>query len=264
MISVRNLVKTFGSFTAVNDVSFEVAEGEIFAFLGPNGAGKTTTIKMLTTLLRPTSGSIELDGLDPQFKQNDVRKRFGIVFQDPSLDGDLTAWENMEIHGVLYHVPNKIRRQRTEELLKLFELWDRRDDQVKKFSGGMKRRLEIARGFLHTPRILFLDEPTLGLDPQSRNQLWTHVKKLNETERVTVFLTTHYMDEADRVAHRIGIIDHGKLAAQGTPKEIKERTGAANLEDAFLALTGSTIRDEEASSTDRMRQFAKMWSGGRR
>jgi ABC-2 type transport system ATP-binding protein len=264
MIRVQNLVKTFGSFTAVNDVSFEVAEGEIFAFLGPNGAGKTTTIKMLTTLLRPTSGSIELDGLNPQVRQNDVRKRFGIVFQDPSLDGDLTAWENMEIHGVLYHVPHKERRQRTEELLKLFELWDRRDDQVKKFSGGMKRRLEIARGFLHTPRILFLDEPTLGLDPQSRNQLWTHVKKLNETERVTVFLTTHYMDEADRVAHRIGIIDHGKLAAQGTPAQIKELTGAASLEDAFLALTGATIRDEDASSTDRMRQFAKMWGGGKR
>ncbi|HVU48346.1 MAG TPA: ATP-binding cassette domain-containing protein [Terracidiphilus sp.] len=264
MIRVQSLVKTFGSFTAVNDVSFDVAEGEIFAFLGPNGAGKTTTIKMLTTLLRPTSGSIELDGLNPTSHQNDVRKRFGIVFQDPSLDGDLTAWENMELHGVLYHVPHKVRRHRIEELLRLFELWDRRDDQVKKFSGGMKRRLEIARGFLHTPRILFLDEPTLGLDPQSRNQLWTHVKKLNETERVTVFLTTHYMDEADRVAHRIGIIDHGKLAAQGTPAQIKQQTGATNLEDAFLALTGSTIREEEASSADRMRQFAKMWSGGRR
>ena len=218
MIRVQNLVKTFGSFTAVNDVSFEVAEGEIFAFLGPNGAGKTTTIKMLTTLLKPTSGAIELDGLDPQKQQNEARKRFGIVFQDPSLDGDLTAWENMEVHGVLYHVPHKLRRQRAEELLKLFELWERRKEQVKKFSGGMKRRLEIARGFLHTPKILFLDEPTLGLDPQSRNQLWTHVKRVNEAERVTVFLTTHYMDEADRVAHRIGVIDHGKLVAQGTPQ----------------------------------------------
>jgi ABC-2 type transport system ATP-binding protein len=264
MIRVRNLVKTFGTFTAVNDVSFEVAEGEIFAFLGPNGAGKTTTIKMLTTLLRPTSGAIELDGLDPQTHQNEARRRFGIVFQDPSLDGDLTAWENMEIHGVLYHVPHKVRRQRSEELLKLFELWDRRKDQVKKFSGGMKRRLEIARGFLHTPKILFLDEPTLGLDPQSRNQLWTHVKRVNEAERVTVFLTTHYMDEADRVAHRIGVIDHGKLVAQGAPKEIKEQTRTESLEEAFLALTGSTIRDESAGAADQMRQFAKMWSGGRR
>ncbi len=264
MIRVQNLVKTFGSFTAVNDVSFDVAEGEIFAFLGPNGAGKTTTIKMLTTLLAPTSGAIQLDGLDPRTHQNEVRKRFGIVFQDPSLDGDLTAWENMEIHGVLYHVPHKQRRARSEELLKLFELWERRDDQVKKFSGGMKRRLEIARGFLHTPKILFLDEPTLGLDPQSRNQLWTHVKRVNESEKVTVFLTTHYMDEADRVAHRIGVIDHGKLVAQGTPQAIKEQTNTANLEDAFLALTGSTIRDESAGSADQMRQFAKMWSGGKR
>jgi ABC-2 type transport system ATP-binding protein len=264
MIRASHLVKTFGAFTAVNDVSFDVAEGEIFAFLGPNGAGKTTTIKMLTTLLKPTSGEMELDGLNPLERQNEARQRFGIVFQDPSLDGDLTAAENMEIHGVLYHVPRKVRRQRSEELLKLFELWDRRGEQVKKFSGGMKRRLEIARGFLHTPRILFLDEPTLGLDPQSRNQLWTHVKKINESERVTVFLTTHYMDEADRVAHRIGVIDHGKLVAQGTPKAIKEQTGCESLEDAFLKLTGSTIRDESAGSADQMRQFAKMWSGGRR
>jgi len=264
MIHARNLVRTFGAVTAVNDVTFEVAQGEIFAFLGPNGAGKTTTIKMLTTMLKPTSGAIELDGLDPQKKQNEARKRFGIVFQDPSLDGDLTAAENMEIHGVLYHVPRKQRHHRTEELLKLFELWDRRGDQVKKFSGGMKRRLEIARGFLHTPKILFLDEPTLGLDPQSRNQLWNHVKKVNEAEGVTVFLTTHYMDEADRVAHRIGVIDHGKLVAQGTPSAIKEQTGTVTLEDAFLALTGSTIRDESAGSADQMRQFARMWSGGKR
>jgi ABC-2 type transport system ATP-binding protein len=264
MIRVKNLVKMFGTFAAVNDVSFDVAEGEIFAFLGPNGAGKTTTIKMLTTLLKPTSGSIELDGLNPEQKQNEVRRRFGIVFQDPSLDGDLTAWENMEIHGVLYHVPHKVRRQRTEELLKQFELWEKRKDQVKTFSGGMKRRLEIARGFLHTPKILFLDEPTLGLDPQSRNQLWTHVKKVNEAEKVTVMLTTHYMDEADRVAHRVGIIDHGKLVAQGTPQAIKDQTGTTTLEEAFLKLTGSTIRDESAGSADQMRQFAKMWQGGKR
>jgi ABC-2 type transport system ATP-binding protein len=264
VIRVQNLVKTFGTFTAVNDVSFDVPEGEIFAFLGPNGAGKTTTIKMLTTLLKPTSGSIELDGLNPEVQQNEARRRFGIVFQDPSLDGDLTAEENMEIHGVLYHVPHKVRRQRTEELLKQFELWERRKDQAKKFSGGMKRRLEIARGFLHTPKILFLDEPTLGLDPQSRNQLWTHVKKVNEAEKVTVFLTTHYMDEAERVAHRVGVIDHGKLVAVGTPVEIKQKTGTESLEEAFLKLTGSTIRDESAGSADQLRQFAKMWQGGRR
>jgi ABC-2 type transport system ATP-binding protein len=259
MIRVQNLVKTFGDFKAVDDISFEVQQGEIFAFLGPNGAGKTTTIKMLTTLLRPTSGSLSIDGLDPTRDQDQVRRRFGIVFQDPSLDGDLTGYENMDIHGVLYHVPRKQRHERTESLLKLFELWDRRDTQVKKFSGGMKRRLEIARGFLHTPKILFLDEPTLGLDPQSRNQLWTHVKHLNETERVTVFLTTHYMEEADRVAQRIAVIDHGKIVAQGTSAELKQQTGTTSLEEAFLSLTGTTIRDESASSTDQMRQFVKAW-----
>src|SRR6201990_2130406 len=260
MISVSHLVKTFGDVTAVSDISFDVAQGEIFAFLGPNGAGKTTTIKMLTTLLRPTSGRIELDGLDPTVQQKQARQRFGIVFQDPSLDGEQTAYENMDLHGVLYHVPRKVRAQRTEELLKLFELWDRRDAYVKTFSGGMKRRLEIARGFLHTPKILFLDEPTLGLDPQSRNQLWTHVKRLNETEKTTVFLTTHYMDEADRVAQRIAVIDHGRIVAQGSPQELKRQTGKESLEEAFLALTGSTIRDEAAASADQMRQFAKLWS----
>jgi ABC-2 type transport system ATP-binding protein len=259
MIKVEHLVKDFGEVTAVDSVSFDVAAGEIFAFLGPNGAGKTTTIKMLTTLLKPTSGRIEIDGLDPSTRSNEVRKRFGIVFQDPSLDAELTAFENMDLHGVLYHVPRKLRHERTEMLLKLFELWDRRNDFVKKYSGGMKRRLEIARGFLHTPKILFLDEPTLGLDPQSRNQLWTHVKNLNQTEGVTVFLTTHYMDEAERVADRIAVIDHGKIIAQGSPDELKIQTGTDSLEAAFLALTGSTIRDETADSADQMRQIAKMW-----
>ena len=180
MIRVQNLVKTFGELVAVNDISFEVPQGEIFAFLGPNGAGKTTTIKILTTLLKPTSGKVELDGLDPTIHKNEARTRFGIVFQDPSLDDELTAYENMDFHGVLYRVPRRVRVERIERLLKLFELWERKDDPVKQFSGGMKRRLEIARGLLHTPKIVFLDEPTLGLDPQTRNQLWTHVKKLNE------------------------------------------------------------------------------------
>src|SRR5580692_1410028 len=258
MIQVQNLVKTFGDFTAVRDISFEVAEGEIFAFLGPNGAGKTTTIKMLTTLLTPTSGTLEIDGMNPVEKQHEVRQRFGIVFQDPSLDQDLTAMENMDLHGALYHVPRKVRKQRAELLLKLFELWDRKDSLVKQFSGGMKRRLEIARGFLHTPKILFLDEPTLGLDPQSRNQLWTHVKHLNETESVTVFLTTHYMDEADRVAQRIAVIDHGRIVAMGTSQELKQQTSTESLEAAFLALTGTSIRDESAGASDQLRQIAKM------
>ena len=259
MIKVENLSKKFGEVSAVDDISFEVDKGEIFAFLGPNGAGKTTTIKMLTTLLKPSNGKIEIDGLDPTTRSHEVRTRFGIVFQDPSLDQELTANENMELHGILYHVPRKVRHERTEMLLKLFELWDRRDSYVKEFSGGMKRRLEIARGFLHTPKILFLDEPTLGLDPQSRNQLWTHVKNLNKTEGVTVFLTTHYMDEAERVAERLAVIDHGKIVAQGSPQELKEQTGTDSLEDAFLALTGSSIRDEKAGSADQLRQMAKMW-----
>jgi ABC-2 type transport system ATP-binding protein len=165
----------------------------------------------------------------------------------------------MDLHGVLYHVPRRVRAERIQTLLTLFELWDRRDAFVKTFSGGMKRRLEIARGFLHTPKILFLDEPTLGLDPQSRNQLWTHVRHLNETEKVTVFLTTHYMDEADRVAHRVAVIDHGRIVAQGTAAELKAQTGADSLEAAFLALTGTTIRDEAANSTDQLRQIARMW-----
>ncbi|HEY6464685.1 MAG TPA: ATP-binding cassette domain-containing protein [Candidatus Acidoferrales bacterium] len=264
MIRVQNLSKTFDKFEAVKGISFDVAQGEIFAFLGPNGAGKTTTIKMLTTLLKPTKGSVELDGLNPWTHQKQARQSFGIVFQDPSLDNDQTAYENMELHGVLYHVPRKLRIERIEQLLKTFELWERRDDYVKTFSGGMKRRLEIARGFLHTPKILFLDEPTLGLDPQSRNQLWTHVKSINESERTTVFLTTHYMDEADRVAHRIAIMDHGAIVAQGTSAQLKQQTGADSLEGAFLSLTGTSLRDEGASSTDRMRQFVGAWRGNRR
>jgi ABC-2 type transport system ATP-binding protein len=264
VIRVSHLVKKYGDLIAVNDISFDVAQGEIFAFLGPNGAGKTTTIKMLTTLLKPTSGEVELDGLNPSVDQNQARQRFGIVFQDPSLDDELTAYENMDFHGVLYKVPKKVRLERIEQLLKLFELWERRNDPVKQFSGGMKRRLEIARGLLHTPKIVFLDEPTLGLDPQTRNQLWTHVKKLNDDERVTVFMTTHYMEEAERVAHRIAIIDHGKIVAQGSAQQLKEQTGAETLEGAFLALTGSSIREESAGSADQMRNMARMFRGNKR
>ena len=270
MIEVQGLSKIFGdpksdkAVRAVDDVTFTVNAGEIFAFLGPNGAGKTTTIQMLTTLLKPTSGTVRIDGLDPAAQPLEVRKRFGIVFQDPSLDQELTAYENMDLHGVLYHVPRKVRTERIELLLKLFELWDRRTSLVKTFSGGMRRRLEIARGLLHTPKILFLDEPTLGLDPQSRNQLWTHVKHLNVAEGVTVFLTTHYMDEAERTAQRVAIIDHGRIVAQGSAQELRDQTGADSLEGAFLKLTGTTIRDEASTSADQMRQMAKMWTGGRR
>ena len=261
MIVVQNLTRKFGEFVAVNDISFAVEPGEIFAFLGPNGAGKTTTIKILTTLLPPTSGEVRIDGLDPTRQSTEVRQRIGIVFQDPSLDQNLSAWENLDLHGALYHVPRKLRRARMQSLLELFGLWERRDELVKQYSGGMMRRLEIARGLLHTPRILFLDEPTLGLDPQSRNQLWTHVKQLNRDEGVTVFLTTHYMDEADRVAGRIAIIDHGRIVSLGTSAELKSSTGSTTLEEAFLALTGTEIRDESADARDQMRRAARAWRG---
>ncbi len=253
MIKVENLTKKFGDFTAVDKISFSVSQGEIFAFLGPNGAGKTTTIKILTTLLKPTSGRVMINGNDPAKEQNAVRRSFGIVFQDPSLDDELTTWENMELHGVLYGVPKPTRRKRIEELLKFVELWDRKNDLVKNFSGGMKRRLEVARGLVHHPKILFLDEPTLGLDPQTRNHIWSYIQNLNTTEKMTVFFTTHYMEEAERIAQKIAIIDHGQIIVQGTPAELKQQTKTNSLEEAFLALTGKTIRPEEVNAADRMR-----------
>jgi ABC-2 type transport system ATP-binding protein len=257
IIEVKNLVRTFGAVRAVDDITFDVAEGEIFAFLGPNGAGKSTTIKMLTTLLHPTSGSLRVAGHDPVTDSDAVRRSFGIVFQDPSLDEELTAWENMEFHGVLYGVPRAERRRRIDELLAFVELSDRANSQVKEFSGGMRRRLEIARGLLHTPRIIFLDEPTLGLDPQTRNHMWSYLQTLNARDRTTVFFSTHYMEEAERVAQRIAIIDRGKIVAMGTAQSLRAETGTNSLEDAFLAVTGKTIRAEEGSSTDRMRMVAR-------
>ncbi len=259
MISVHNLVKKFGDFTAVDGISFEVKDGEIFAFLGPNGAGKSTTIKMLTTLLHPTSGTITLNGGDPVANPDAARRSFGIVFQDPSLDDDLTAMENMELHGILYDVPSKLLKERSKELMQFVELWDRRDSLVKEFSGGMKRRLEIARGLLHHPKIIFLDEPTLGLDPQTRNSMWEYLKKLNKEEKTTIFFTTHYMEEAERVAERIAIVDHGTIIATGTSDSLKKDTKSDSLEDAFLALTGKKIRDEAATPADQMRMRHRVW-----
>ena len=264
IISVSDLTKIFDGFIAVDHISFTIRSGEIFAFLGPNGAGKSTTIKMLTTLLRPTGGQISMNGYDPTISPHKVRQTFGIVFQDPSLDEELTAFENMEYHGILYNVPKEMRRKRIEELLGIVELWERKDDFVKYFSGGMKRRLEIARGLLHHPNILFLDEPTLGLDPQTRNLIWNYIRELNRMEGVTVFFTTHYMEEAERVAHRIAIIDRGRIIIQGTPDELKQSTHTANLEDAFIAFTGRDIRVEESNNTERMRIRWKFFRRGRR
>ncbi len=259
IIEVKNLVKKFGEITAVDDISFSVEKGEIFGFLGPNGAGKSTTIKILTTLLQPTHGEITLNGFSVIGNPNAVRHSFGIVFQDPSLDDELTAWENMEFHGVIYGLEKKMRRERIQKLMEFVELWERKDSLVKTFSGGMKRRLEIARGLLHHPKIIFLDEPTLGLDPQTRNHMWNYLKELNKTEGTTVFFTTHYMEEADKIADRIAIVDHGKIVASGTSAELKAQTQTASLEEAFLSLTGKTIRAQESSSMDMLRMGKRMW-----
>lgn len=244
VISARNVVKTFGEIKAVNDISFDVKAGEIFAFLGPNGAGKSTTISMLTTMLRPTSGQLVLNSHDVSKEQDSARKAFGIVFQDPALEEELSAYENMQVHAVLYGIPKREQAPRIEELLRLVDLWERKDSMVKTYSGGMRRRLEIARGLLHHPKILFLDEPTLGLDTQTRNLLWEYVQKLRDNEGMTIFFTTHYLDEAEEVADRIAIIDHGKIIATGTAKQLADQTGTKNLEDAYLELTGRTVRDE--------------------
>lgn len=260
-IHVEHLVKEFEGIVAVNDISFDVDKGEIFAFLGPNGAGKSTTIKMLTTLLTPTSGRILINGADPVTQQDKVRKSFGIVFQDPSLDDELTAQENMVFHAILYNVPRRQRRSRIEDLLNMFGLWDRRNSLVKTFSSGMKRRLEIARALLHHPSIIFLDEPTTGLDPQTRNVIWEYLREMNEREGVTVFLTTHYMDEAGRVAQRVAIIDHGRIMDIGSPEQLEERTHTKSLEDAFLSITGTAIREESAGAYDRMRMRRRGRSG---
>lgn len=261
MIEVKNLTKKFNGLVAVDDVSFTVKDGEIFAFLGPNGAGKTTTIKMLVTLLKPTAGEILLNGFDSVRQSASVRQSLGIVFQDPSLDDELTAYENMEFHGVLYRVPKGLRETRIEELLKFVELWERRNDLVKKFSGGMKRRLEIARGFLHHPKIIFLDEPTLGLDPQTRSHIWAYIKDLNQKEGITIFFTTHYLEEAERAAVRLAIIDHGKIVVAGTVEELKSQTQTNSLEEAFLTLTGHAIRDEDATGIEQMRFRRRMRRG---
>ncbi|WP_319508098.1 ATP-binding cassette domain-containing protein [uncultured Methanolobus sp.] len=322
-ITVENLVKRFGDFTAVNDLSFEIKRGEVFGLLGPNGAGKTTTMSMLSTMLKPTSGKASVNGFDIRTNEDDVRKSIGIVFQDQSLDEELTAYENMDFHGRLYRIPKSTRQKKITELLKLVELDDKKDNLVKTYSGGMRRRLEIARGLLHEPKVLFLDEPTLGLDPQTRNHLWDYIAKLNQEKGITIILTTHYMEEADKLCHRIAIIDKGQIIALDTSEKLKNDIGGdvitivsseldhlysaikslpviknielhdssitiglqnaekhvaqivnmasekgiliaslsihkPTLEDVFLHFTGRTIREEEASTKDKMRMMQRV------
>jgi len=319
LIRVDNLTKQFDELIAVDHISFTIKEGEIFGFLGPNGAGKTTTLSILSTLLSQTSGEAYVNGYNIKTHQNEVRRSIGVVFQDPTLDEELTARENMHIHGKLYGM--KKPGDKIDELLELVELEKWKNKLVKTFSGGMKQRLEIARGLLHEPRILFLDEPTLGLDPQTRNHLWDYIQKMNREKKVTIILTTHYMDEADKLSDRVAIIDHGKIVAMDSPQKLKEDAGGSvirietengpmiekllsgqewiektnvhngfvdislqnaekrivevirmlkdtpiesvslripSLEEVFLNYTGRTIREQEASSKDRLRTHSRV------
>jgi ABC-2 type transport system ATP-binding protein len=224
-IRAEGLVRTFNGFTAVDGVSFSVAEGELFGLLGPNGAGKTTTINMLATLLRPTSGRATVAGFDVAKDRDSVRRSIGIVFQEPALDGRLTGRENLEFHTMMYGLGRAERRRRIDEVLALVELEDKAATLVEKYSGGMKRRLEIARGLTHRPKVLFLDEPTLGLDAQTRHHIWDYIRKLNAEAGVTIILTTHYMEEADFLCGRVAIMDHGRFVAQDTPARLKDTLG---------------------------------------
>jgi ABC-2 type transport system ATP-binding protein len=327
-IRAEGLVRTFNGFTAVDGVSFSVAEGELFGLLGPNGAGKTTTINMLATLLRPTSGRASVAGFDVAKDRDSVRRSIGIVFQEPALDGRLTGRENLEFHTMMYGLGRAERRRRIDEVLALVELEDKAATLVEKYSGGMKRRLEIARGLTHQPKVLFLDEPTLGLDAQTRHHIWDYIRKLNAEAGVTIILTTHYMEEADFLCGRVAIMDHGRFVAQDTPSRLKDTLGGdivslelegdapafmdelgredwvrgaqlhdgvlsltvergerripelvmrarerglavscvhlrkPSLEDVFLRFTGRTIREQEASVSERNR--AMMMAHGRR
>jgi ABC-2 type transport system ATP-binding protein len=223
-IEVRGLAKSFGELEAVRGVNFEVAPGEVFGFLGPNGAGKTTTINMLCTLMKPSSGSARVAGYDVVTARDDVRRHIGLVFQDPTLDNYLTAEQNLKLHAELYGIQSKLVAPRMQQVLEMVGLWDRKDSTVGTFSGGMRRRLEIARGLMHSPRVLFLDEPTIGLDPQTRRSIWAYIRELKESEEITIFMTTHYMDEAEW-CDRIGIMDNGEIVALDAPEQLKAQVG---------------------------------------
>jgi ABC-2 type transport system ATP-binding protein len=317
-ISVHGLEKRYGDIDAVRGIDFEVAPGETFGFLGPNGAGKSTTIGMLCTLVRPTGGGATVAGHDIVAERDDVRRHIGLVFQDTTLDGYLSAEQNLRLHAELYGVPRELIAPRMRQVLDMVGLWERRGSRVNTFSGGMKRRLEIARGFLHSPRVLFLDEPTIGLDPQTRHNIWSYIRELKRREDITIFLTTHYMDEAE-YCDRIAIMDHGRIIVIDTPEALKASVGTdrvqirtddddraiaelherfgieatvaegqvtfgvpngerfvpelfaeldvpirgvtvsrPSLDDVFMSYTGTTIRDAEASATDRARLAVKM------
>jgi ABC-2 type transport system ATP-binding protein len=238
IIEVKGLTKRFGSFEAVHSISFEVAQGEVFGLLGPNGAGKTTTLSMLSTIVEITSGTAIVNGFDVARHPSQVRRSIGIVFQEPSIDDRLTGRENLEMHANLYAVPGSEKGKRIEELLKLVELEDRADSLMRTYSGGMRRRLEIARGLIHHPKVLFLDEPTLGLDPQTREHIWDYIVKLSKRENITMMLTTHYMEEADKLCDRIAIIDYGKIIALDEPKRLKE-----GLEGAIITVKTEMVEE---------------------
>jgi len=225
IIETKNLTKKFEELIAVDNLNLQIKEGEIFGLLGPNGAGKTTTLLMLTTLKPPTSGTATINSFDIVKQPDKVRKSIGIVFQDPSSDEILTGYENLKLHGWLYDMPDDLMKERIKEVLELVDLTDRKNDRMKKYSGGMRRRLELARGLMHHPKILFLDEPTLGLDPQSRDYIWKYIEKLAKEKNMTIILTTHYMDEADKLCDRLAIIDHGKIVVLGSPKQLKKELG---------------------------------------
>jgi len=262
VIDVSGVTKTYKKFTAVDDISFKVCKGDIFAFLGPNGAGKSTTVKMLTTLTRPDLGYIRVNGHDTQKHKDKVRKSFGIVFQDQTLDTELTVYENMQFHAALYNIKGKKVHKSILNLLEYVDLADRKDSYVKTLSGGMKRRLEIARSMMHRPGILFLDEPTLGLDTQTRHFLWEYLKDINMKEKITIFLTTHYLDEAEEIANKIAIIDKGRIIAFGTSTQIKKKTKSKTLEEAYLKLLGKNMSKNEKSGKDMMRSVNRNVGGG--
>ncbi len=261
-VKVEHLVKKYKDFTAVNNISFTVERGDFFAFLGPNGAGKTTTIKILCTLILPTSGNAYINGYNTINDKKNVRKSIGLVFQDPTLDNDLSVYENLSFHAKLYGMKKKDANERIDYILNFIDLYEYKDKPVKRLSGGMKRRLEVGRGLLHSPSVLFLDEPTVGLDIQTRINMWDFINKLRIEEKTTVFLTTHYIEEAEN-CDKIAIIDHGKIIALDSPQVLKKLAESKygeipTLSDVFLSLVGKKIREESGSALDNMRQIGRV------